>query len=366
MAISSPNHSTVLITGINGYIASVLGLHLLEAGYSIRGTTRRLSSTEPLLKGPYAPYIDRVKMYEVPDMTISGAFDEVVKGVNGIFHTASPIDFSLTTYAQMVTPAVDGTNTLLISALKAGSQLKTVVITSSVIAVTNPRTDSHVFTESDFASAYLAQAQLDLNEGRQTPGGVLYGASKTAADQAVWKFLNEEKPKFAITTINPGVVIGPPVLLPKTGDKLNETLRPLYNMLSGTTKTIPPNIGSASFVDVRDVAHMHIWAYEHPEKSNGERYIACAGFGPAQAQADIVRAYFKEKGEEQIVKNIPLGNPGEGYVGYNKETEKVGRVPWTPENPSVSGEKAQREMGFTYKSLVESTIETAEAIRPLL
>ncbi|CAD6443613.1 48775d96-b4dd-4517-ba77-da740819e717 [Sclerotinia trifoliorum] len=366
MAISTPNNSTVLITGINGYIASVLGMQLLEAGYSIRGTTRRLSSADPLLEGPYAPYIDRVKIYEVPDMTVSGAFDEAVKGVHGIFHTASPIDFTLTTYAQMVTPAVDGTNTLLISALKAGPQLKAVVVTSSVIAVTNPRTDYHVFTEADFASEYLAQAQLDLKEGRQTHPGVLYGASKTAADQAVWKFLKETKPAFAISTINPAVVVGPPVYLPKTGDKLNETLRPIWSMLSGNAKTIPDDIGSASWVDVRDVAYMHIWAFEHPEKSNGERYIGCVGIGPWQAHADITRAYFKEKGEEQIVKNIPLGNPGEGYVGYNKETGIVERVELAPDAPRVSGEKAPKEMGFTYKSLAESTIATAEAIRPLL
>lgn len=82
MAIPSSNNSTVLITGINGYIASVLGMQLLEAGYSIRGTTRRLSSVDPLLEGPYAPYIDRVNIYEVPDMTVSGAFDEAAKGWN--------------------------------------------------------------------------------------------------------------------------------------------------------------------------------------------------------------------------------------------------------------------------------------------
>lgn len=87
MAIPSSNNKTVLITGINGYIASVLGSHLLQAGYSIRGTTRRISSAEPLLKGPYAPYIDRVKIYEVPDMTVSGAFDEAVKGKSQLPHS---------------------------------------------------------------------------------------------------------------------------------------------------------------------------------------------------------------------------------------------------------------------------------------
>jgi GDP-D-mannose dehydratase len=80
MAISASNGKTVLITGINGYIASVLGLHLLQKGYSIRGTARRAATTEPLLKGPYEPYAERVQIFEVPDMTVDGAFDEAAKG----------------------------------------------------------------------------------------------------------------------------------------------------------------------------------------------------------------------------------------------------------------------------------------------
>lgn len=80
MAIPESNGKTVLITGINGYIASVLGLHLLQKGYSVRGTARRASSADPLLTGPYAPYGSRVDMYEVPDMTVDGAFDEATKG----------------------------------------------------------------------------------------------------------------------------------------------------------------------------------------------------------------------------------------------------------------------------------------------
>lgn len=84
MAFPPSNGKTVLITGINGYIASVLGLHLLLKGYSIRGTSRRASSTDALLKGPYAPYSERVKIYSVPDMTIDGAFDEAAKGILSI------------------------------------------------------------------------------------------------------------------------------------------------------------------------------------------------------------------------------------------------------------------------------------------
>jgi len=82
MSIAESNGKTVLVTGINGYIASVLGFDLLSKGYNLRGTSRSAASTESLLKGPYAAYGDRVKIYQVPDMTIDGAFDEAAKGLH--------------------------------------------------------------------------------------------------------------------------------------------------------------------------------------------------------------------------------------------------------------------------------------------
>lgn len=83
MAIPESNGKTVLITGINGYIASVLAQNLLTKGFSLRGTTRRKASSEPFLAGPWAEYKDRIEIYEVSDMTRSGAFDEAVKGKYG-------------------------------------------------------------------------------------------------------------------------------------------------------------------------------------------------------------------------------------------------------------------------------------------
>lgn len=53
MAIPESNGKTVLITGINGYIASVLAQNLLTKGFSLRGTTRRKASSEPFLAGPW-------------------------------------------------------------------------------------------------------------------------------------------------------------------------------------------------------------------------------------------------------------------------------------------------------------------------
>jgi nucleoside-diphosphate-sugar epimerase len=80
MSITPSNGQVVLVTGINGYIASCLGLELLKQGYTLRGTARRASSTDILKQGAYQPYAERFTAYDVPDMTVPGAFDEAVKG----------------------------------------------------------------------------------------------------------------------------------------------------------------------------------------------------------------------------------------------------------------------------------------------
>jgi nucleoside-diphosphate-sugar epimerase len=66
MSLPPSNGKTLLVTGINGYIASSLGELILQKGYNLRGTSRTLASTEPLLKGAYAPYASRVEILEVP------------------------------------------------------------------------------------------------------------------------------------------------------------------------------------------------------------------------------------------------------------------------------------------------------------
>jgi nucleoside-diphosphate-sugar epimerase len=172
-----------------------------------------------------------------------------------------------------------------------------------------------------------------------------------------------EQPSFSISTINPAVAVGPPVILPSSGSKLNETLRPIYTILSGSSETLPPNIGSGSFVDVRDVAFIHLWAFENPSKADGERYIACGGFGPNQAAADIL--YERYKGTK-VGERIIRGTPGEGYVGFDKEGERVEKVRYLPGKVQISGKKAEREIGVQYISFQKSISDTAEALEKLL
>src|ERR1700742_94546 len=78
----------VLVTGANGYLAVWVVKKFLEAGYSVRGTVRSLAKSS-FLKDTFSNYGDRFELVVVEDITKDGAFDDAVRGVDAIAHTAS-------------------------------------------------------------------------------------------------------------------------------------------------------------------------------------------------------------------------------------------------------------------------------------
>jgi hypothetical protein len=93
VAVSSP--AKVLVTGANGYLAVWTVKKYLQAGYSVRGTVRSLTRSA-FLKEQFAEYGERLELVVVEDITKDGAFDEAVKGVDAIAHTASPFHYNAT------------------------------------------------------------------------------------------------------------------------------------------------------------------------------------------------------------------------------------------------------------------------------
>jgi nucleoside-diphosphate-sugar epimerase len=80
-------------------------------------------------------------------------------------------------------------------------------------------------------------------------------------------------------------------------------VRNVWQILSG--QDIPPPLSPANnFVDVRDVARLFLWAVEHSDQANGERYIAHAGRGSEQRIADVLREHYSER-RDQIKEGIP-------------------------------------------------------------
>jgi nucleoside-diphosphate-sugar epimerase len=91
VAVSPP--AKVLVTGANGYLAVWIVMKYLESGYSVRGTVRSLSKGA-FLKEKFAEYGERLELVVVKDITKDDAFDDAVKGVDVIAHTASPCHYN--------------------------------------------------------------------------------------------------------------------------------------------------------------------------------------------------------------------------------------------------------------------------------
>lgn len=306
------NHSPlVLISGVNGYIAAQTAKAFLDAGFRVRGTSRSIKSSEPLLNGPLKSYADdgRFEVVVVEDITADGAFDKAVQGSQVIAHMASPVSQFFTDPEPVIHTAVTGTTSILKSALDQSSDtLKSFVVISSIASVLGAKKPPYTYTEADWNDVSEAEvARL----GKNTPGNHIYRASKTAAEREVWKFRDQYNPSFTITAVNPVWVSGPPLVLPEDPANINETVRNVWTIFSG--QEIPPPLGPAgTFVDVRDVARLMVWAATHGEEANGQRYIALGGVGGEQAIADILRKHYPER--RGLIKE---GTPGKGYLpGY--------------------------------------------------
>ena len=79
---------------------------LLENGYKVRGTVR---SEE---KGDYLAKLFEGQPFEyviVEDIGTDGAFDEAVKGIDAVAHTASPFHMNAKDPNELITPALQGT-----------------------------------------------------------------------------------------------------------------------------------------------------------------------------------------------------------------------------------------------------------------
>ncbi|KAG9459628.1 hypothetical protein H6P81_004136 [Aristolochia fimbriata] len=234
----------VCVTGGAGYIASWLVKLLLERGYTVKATVRDPDNPKKTLHlRALEGALERLHLVKA-DLLHEGAFDAVVDGCEGVFHTASPFYHAVSDpQTELIEPAVKGTLNVLGSCAKTAS-VKRVIVTSSIAAVVysgRPRTPDVVVDETWFSDPDVCRSMK-----------AWYPLSKTLAEEAAWKFAKEKG--LDMVTVNPGMVIGP--LLQPT---LNTSAEAIMNLINGATTF--PN-ASFTWVHVRDVALAHILAYE--------------------------------------------------------------------------------------------------------
>ncbi|KAG8763939.1 methylglyoxal reductase (NADPH-dependent) gre2 [Ceratobasidium sp. 423] len=233
--------ATVLVTGASGFIAVWGCKALLDTGYT------------------------------------DGAFDEAVKGVDGIVHTASPFHFQADDPQDLIEPAVKGTVGILESVNKYALSVQRVVITSSAAAI---------------VEAYRIALHRVEQKGKDATPLEKYRASKTLAEKAAWGYVESNRLKWDIATVNPPMVFGPLLHQVASPNSLNTSISSLHKILHSKEET-PKEVLLAptfNFIDVRDVALAHVRVLEVPE-AGGQRFIVSGGPYCWQDILDVLAPY---------------------------------------------------------------------------
>ena len=250
--------TTILLTGITGFIAKRIALDLLEDGYAVVGSLRSQSRADEVVNALRAnlsdpSLVDRLRFVEL-DLGSDAGWNEAMQGVDAVLHTASP--FPMTgpeNPDDLVRPAVDGTLRALEAAQRAG--VTRVVLTSSAVAIYARDKPGGRFTEDDWSQ-----------EGH--PMMSAYGLSKTRAERAAWEFVKKH-PEMQLSAINPVLVAGTPLDI-----HFGTSLEVIENILLGKDPFLP-ELGFG-IVDVEDVSRAHLRALELPQ-AIGRRFILHAG-----------------------------------------------------------------------------------------
>ncbi|KAK7275260.1 hypothetical protein RIF29_16370 [Crotalaria pallida] len=237
------------VTGGTGFIAAYLVKDLLEKGHTVRTTVRNPEDGEKVgflreLSGAK----ERLKILKA-DLLLEGSFDEALMGVDGVFHTASPVlvSYDDNIQATLIDPCIKGALNVLKSCVKAN--VKRVVLTSSCSSIRyrddvqqiSPLNESH-WSDPEYCKRY----------------NLWYAYAKTLAEREAWKIAKESG--MDLVVVNPSFVVGP-LLAPQP----TSTLFLILSIVKGLKGDYPNT--TVGFVHIDDVIAAHLLAMEEPKAS---------------------------------------------------------------------------------------------------
>src|SRR3954468_10925546 len=274
--IVNETNGTVLVTGGTGFLGGWCVAELLRRGHRVR-TTVRNAAREPAVRTTVeragVDAGDRLTVVAA-DLSDDTGWADAVAGCTHVLHVASPFPPEHPKDPdELIVPAREGALRVIDASLAAGVQR--IVMTSSVAAVRHgrPPSEDKPYNEDDWT---------DGDDTRRTP----YVRSKTIAERAAWDHVSAAGAENRLATVNPGAIIGP---------VLNEdhsfSLQSVQRLLDGMPAI--PRLGF-TFVDVRDVADLHIRALTDPA-AGGQRFLATDEFLWVADVAAILRERLGER-----------------------------------------------------------------------
>jgi dihydroflavonol-4-reductase len=338
----SSREQVVLVTGGTGYIAKHVILQLLNAGHSVKASTRSISRQQELYDA-LSPHLRdkdaslaRLQVVQL-DLTSDNGWAESMQDVDVLMHIASPCPSREPKHEEeVIRPAIDGAMRAVRAAHQAG--VTRVIFTSSVAAVVNAELPKGrtMFDETDWSLV-------------DKPGLSAYVKSKTLAEQAIWDYQEKEAPELNITTILPSFVMGAPL-----DEHYGSSIRKVERLLRSQQSRIP-NYGY-SCVDVRDIALMHLRALERPDASANKRFIGSSKrFMWVPEMAQILNEAYPElhictrPASNWSIRFKALSDPSFRYVVVNLDRRR-----------ELSNTQSRELLGINFRDAKESLLETAD------
>ncbi|CAJ2513042.1 Uu.00g011610.m01.CDS01 [Anthostomella pinea] len=265
-----PAGSLVLVTGANGLVATHVVNEALSYGYRVRGTVRdphKCAWLQEFYDKKYGP--GKFELIQVKRLDEEGSLGEAVKGCAGVIHVASIVSFGPDPNAT-----IPESIAFTLSALKSAASspaVKRFVLTSSSSAATQGLFNTpYDLTPQSWNTAAVEKAWAP--PPYEPSGGVaVYSASKVQAEQAMWKFMDEQNPDFVANSVLPDYVLGLPMNLEVQG--YTSSVSFLAGLWNGDTsfKVLYPQFS----VDAGDAGALHVAALANPT-AKGERVFGYA------------------------------------------------------------------------------------------
>ncbi|RMZ85077.1 hypothetical protein DV738_g57, partial [Chaetothyriales sp. CBS 135597] len=263
--LALPKGSLILVTGATGYIASHVVNEALALGYRVRGSVRNEEKANYLKNEVFAEAA-KAGTFEtviVSDLSDAHGFDAAVRGVDGIVHLASVLSFSSDPNEVVPVTVAGAVNLLKAAAAEPNRSVKRFVYTSSSTAASLTILDKVFHIDaSTWNEAAVAKVQSLTPPYLPDPqiAYTIYGASKTEAERAVWKFVEDHRAHappdsplpFTVNAVLPNLNVGR-VLGPA-----GYTATIVPSILDGSFK--PSFVTPQWFVDVIDDARVHLAA----------------------------------------------------------------------------------------------------------
>lgn len=226
-----------LVTGASGFIGSRLVRQLVERGDDVKVMIRPTAS-RAALKGLPVEIVEG-------DITIGHTVYRALAGCDRLYHVAAVYKMWDPDPAKIMEPSVRGTTEVLEAVRQRGSQIKKIVVTSSVAAI----------------GSSPDPTPLDETAEWNLEGSELYIVAKRRAEEIALAAKD-----LPVVVVNPSGVFGPGDAKPTPSGYM--IVR--YLNWKGPI-AFPGSPSGMSVVDVDDVARGHILAMD--KGRIGERYI---------------------------------------------------------------------------------------------